>query len=141
MVSLCYGRQWDCKNLLEFQICIHCLHSNQCANSQANLTKFFENFGTNLGLLNTPSRSLMVSWICYWIPVNISLTKMYASKFKRMLKINREWKYTLWGVLRTLSNIWDKVFKSGLSKLCWRQPLKTSKGYHLKINDAAFMWK
>ena len=28
-----------------------------------------------------------------------------------------------------LSNIWDKVFKSGPSKICGRQPLKTSNGY------------
>ena len=28
-------------------------------------------------------------------------------------------------------DIWDKVFKSGLSKFCGRQPLKDSKGYGL----------
>ena len=27
--------------------------------------------------------------------------------------------------------MWDKVFKSGLSKFCGRQPLKTFKGYGL----------
>ena len=30
-----------------------------------------------------------------------------------------------------LSNIWDNVFKSGLSKFCERQPLKKLKGYGL----------
>ena len=31
------------------------------------------------------------------------------------------------------SNIWDKVFKNGPSKICGRQPLKNSKGYGLLI--------
>ena len=29
------------------------------------------------------------------------------------------------------NNNWDKVFKKGLSKICWRQLLKTSKEYGL----------
>ena len=29
------------------------------------------------------------------------------------------------------SDIWDKVFKSGPSKICGRQPLKNLKGYGL----------
>ena len=35
------------------------------------------------------------------------------------------------GIFRTLSNISDKVFKSGLNKFCGRQPLKKLKGYGL----------
>ena len=31
----------------------------------------------------------------------------------------------------TVRNIWDKVFKSGLSKFCGRQPFKNLKGYDL----------
>ena len=31
----------------QFQICIKYLRSDQCANSQLNLTKHSENFGTN----------------------------------------------------------------------------------------------
>ena len=30
-----------------------------------------------------------------------------------------------------IEDIWDKVFKSGLSKFCGRQPLKNLKGYGL----------
>ena len=29
------------------------------------------------------------------------------------------------------ANKWDKVFKSGLNKICGRQPLKNLKGYGL----------
>ena len=31
------------------------------------------------------------------------------------------------GVLRTLPDIWDKVFKNGPSEICGRQPLKNLK--------------
>ena len=33
------------------------------------------------------------------------------------------------------NDIWDKVFKNGLSKICGRQPLKNLKGYGLPKAD------
>ena len=54
-------------------------------------------------------------------------------KDKRNLIKRREHEkmHILLYLVRNLTTIWDKVFKSGLSKFCGRQPLKKFKGYGL----------
>ena len=42
-----------------------------------------------------------------------------------------QWKHFLKFFVEYGHNIWDKVFKSGLSKFCGRQSLKNLKGYSL----------
>ena len=44
-----------------------------------------------------------------------------------------------------MNNIWEKVFKSGLNKLCGSQPLKNFKGYGLleifeRLPSTKFTW-
>ena len=48
-----------------------------------------------------------------------------------MLKVNNDDTGTSCVFLVNFEHIWDKVFKSGPSKICGRQPLKNLKGYGL----------
>ena len=40
-----------------------------------------------------------------------------------------------------ITNIWDKVFKNGPSKICGRQPLKILLGLLLNTFSRIFCWK
>ena len=83
----------------------------QCTDSKLNLTKPFENFGTNL------FQFAQVLEHKFWkqkttsymfdrsLRFDIGFAKICLSKFKMMTRINREWKYKLRDVLGTLLNV------------------------------------
>ena len=59
------------------------------------------------------------------------MNKLCLRKLKKNQKVKKKNMYICWNNIRSLT-IWDKVFKSGLSKLCERQYLKYLKGYGLR---------
>ena len=83
----------------------------QCTDSKLNLTKPFENFGTNLfqfaqvlehKFWKQKTTSYMFDRSLRFV---IGFAKICLSKFKMMTRINREWKYKLRDVLGTLLNV------------------------------------
>ena len=95
--------------------------SDQCVDSQENLMKLFENFGTNLVKFAQISKRFhhrcLVGSLPIWISRNMVLAKIWNSKSKTILKINREWKYNLRDVEDPVKYLWWSFFAKIVNSL------------------------
>ena len=78
----------------------------------------------------------MKSLLAYWTWQSYAQPRRYVNTFSAIFWICINGYYMMFNPPLLLC-IWDKVFKSGPSKICGRQPLKNLKGYGLLKQ---YMW-